>query len=125
MATVPQSRLEISGWQASSPWRTHRRGNGHGFGLQRCLLQTRLSFTDFSDGCPSPWFLASKPEGHPQAVALEELPPPKLEEEKENPRNFPKGRQLGQAGGMGRAWASLWDLIQGARSTLSPGSPGG
>lgn len=55
-------------------------------------------------------------------MALEEMPPPKLEEEKENPQNFPNGRQLGQAGGVRRAWASLRDLIQGARSKLSPGS---
>lgn len=61
----------------------------------------------------------------PQAVALEEMPPRKLEEEKENPENFPNRRQLGQAGGgVRRAWASLWDLIQGARSQLSPGSLG-
>lgn len=61
----------------------------------------------------------------PQAVALEEMPPPKLEEEKENPQNFPNRRQLGQAGGgVRRAWASLRDLIQGARSKLSPGSLG-
>ena len=43
-----------------------RRGNGHGSGLQRRLLQARLCFADFSDGCPTPWFPASKSEGHPK-----------------------------------------------------------
>lgn len=78
-------------------------------------------FADFSDGCPTPWFPASKPEGHPKPWRLRGCLPQSWRKRKKNPQNFPNGRQLGQAGGVRRAWASLRDLIQGARSKLSPG----